>query len=46
MRQELTGGEAYIIERKLADPRVELQQQRQRLTDTTGGTQNGDLGRL
>ena len=41
-----TWGHADIIEGELADPWVQLQQQRERLTDTTGGTEDGDLGVL
>jgi hypothetical protein len=37
---------ADIIEGELGDPRVQLEQQRQWLTDTTGGTEDGDLGVL
>lgn len=35
-----------IVQSELADARVELQQQGQRLADTTGGTEDGDLGCL
>ena len=41
-----TRTEFDIIEGQLADTRVELHQQGQRLTDTTSGTENGNLGGL
>jgi hypothetical protein len=41
-----TGRKADVVERELADSGVELQEQRQRLADTSGGTEDGDLGRL
>jgi hypothetical protein len=41
-----TGRKADVVERELADSGVELQEQRQRLSDTSGGTEDGDLGRL
>jgi hypothetical protein len=43
-RLEHTGSQADIVERELANPGVELEQQRQGLTNTTGSTENGDLG--
>lgn len=42
----LTRATADIVKSKLANTGVELHQQRQRLTDTTGGTEDGDLGGL
>lgn len=42
----LTGGEADVVERELADARVELEEERERLADTAGSTEDGDLGRL
>ena len=41
-----TGGKADVVERQLGDARVQLEQQRERLADTTGGTEDGDLGGL
>jgi hypothetical protein len=41
-----TGSKTDVVEGELADSWVELQEQRQRLTDTTSGTENGDLGVL
>jgi hypothetical protein len=41
-----TGGEADIVEGQLGDPGVELQEKRQRLANTTSGTEHSDLGRL
>ena len=38
-----TGGASDIVEGELRDERVELHEQSQRLTDPTGGAQNGDL---
>jgi len=35
-----------IVQRKLAHPRVELQEEGQRLPDTTRGTQNSNLSSL
>jgi hypothetical protein len=43
---EHTGREADVVEGELGNPGVELQQQGKRLADTTGGTEDGDLGRL
>lgn len=43
---KLTGCKADIVERELANPRVELQQQRQRLANATSSTQNRHLRRL
>lgn len=42
----LTGCEADVVEGELANARVELEQEGERLADTTGGTEDGDLGRL
>ena len=41
-----TGSTADIVESELRNTGVELQQQRERLANTTGGTENGDLGGL
>jgi hypothetical protein len=41
-----TGSKTDVVEGKLGNPWVELQEQGQWLTDTTGGTENGDLRRL
>jgi hypothetical protein len=41
-----TGGKADVVERQLGDARVQLKEQRERLADTTGGTEDGDLGGL
>lgn len=41
-----TGGEADVVERQLAHAGVELEQQRERLANATGGTEDGDLGGL
>jgi len=43
---EHTRSQADIVERKLANPGVELQEEGQRLANTTRGTKDGDLGRL
>jgi hypothetical protein len=43
---ELTGRKADVVEGQLGDPGVELEQQGERLTNATGGTEDGDLGRL
>jgi hypothetical protein len=42
----LTGCEPDVVEGKLADSRVELQQEGQRLANATGSTENSDFGRL
>ena len=41
-----TRSTADIVESELRNTGVELQQQRERLANTTGGTENGDLGGL
>lgn len=41
-----TRATADVVKSKLANTRVELHQQRQRLADTTCSTENGDLGSL
>jgi hypothetical protein len=41
-----TGSTADIVEGELRNTGVELQEQGQRLANTTGGTENGDLGGL
>lgn len=41
-----TGSETDIIESKLRDARVELEEQGQRLSDTAGSTEDCDLGVL
>ena len=41
-----TGCALDIEKGELADTRVELQEEGQRLSDTTSGTENGDLGEL
>lgn len=41
-----TGCQADIVECELADTWVELQEKRERLSDTTGGTEDDDLGEL
>jgi hypothetical protein len=41
-----TGSTADIVESELGNTGVELQQQGERLANTTGGTENGDLGGL
>jgi hypothetical protein len=43
---ELTRSTLDIVESKVGNAGVELQQQRERLANTTGGTENGDLGGL
>lgn len=40
---ERTRSKADIVESELANPGVELQQQRQWLANATSGTENGDL---
>jgi hypothetical protein len=42
----LTGRKADVVEGELANPGVELEEERERLADTTGGTEDGDLGGL
>lgn len=42
----ITLGEPDIVERKIGNTRVELQQKRQRLANTTSGTQDSDFGVL
>ena len=42
----LTGGEADVVEGELANARVELEEEGERLANTTGGTEDGDLGGL
>jgi len=37
---------ADVIEGQLGDAGVELEKERQRLADATGGTEDGDLGEL
>lgn len=41
-----TGSTTDIVESELRNTGVELQQQGERLANTTGGTENGDLGGL
>jgi hypothetical protein len=41
-----TGSSTDIIESEFSNSRIELQQKRQRLADTTSSTENGDLGEL
>jgi hypothetical protein len=41
-----TGSKTDVVEGELADSGVELKEQRQRLANATGGTEDGDLGRL
>ena len=41
-----TGTAADVVQRKLRDARVELEQQRQGLANATGSTKDGDLGVL
>lgn len=41
-----TGSSTDIIESEFGNSRVELQQKRQRLADTTSSTENGDLGEI
>lgn len=45
-RWGLTGRETDVVEGELGDPGVELEQQRQRLANATGGPEHSDLGRL
>ena len=42
----LTGSATDIVESELSDTGVELQEKRQRLTNTTTSTENGNLGGL
>lgn len=42
----LTGCHADIVEGKVSDTRVELEQEGERLANATGGTQNSHLGQL
>lgn len=46
VRGNLTGSTTDIVEGELRNTGVELQQQRERLTNTTGSTEDGDLGGL
>lgn len=46
VHRKRTGSKADIVEGELSDPGVKLEEQRQRLADTTGSTEDGDLGRL
>ena len=41
-----TGSALDIVQRELGHARVELEEERQRLADTTAGTEDGDLGCL
>jgi len=43
---ERTWCQADIVESQLGNTGVQLHQQRQRLTDTSSGTENGDFGGL
>jgi len=43
---EPTGSTADVVKSEVGNTGVELQQQRERLANTTGGTENGDLGGL
>jgi hypothetical protein len=45
-RRQHTGSTTDIVESELTDSGVELQEKRQRLANTTTGTENGDLGGL
>lgn len=42
----LTGSAADIVQSKLGDAGVELEQQRQRLANASGSTEDGNLGQL
>lgn len=42
----LTGRKADVVEGELANPGVELEEERERLANATGGTEDGDLGGL
>jgi hypothetical protein len=46
MRDLLTGSSTDVVEGEVRDPLVELQEKRQRLSDTTSSTEDGDLGVL
>lgn len=41
-----TGSAADVVEGEVGDTGVQLHEQGERLADTTGGTENGDLGEL
>ena len=41
-----TGAAFDVVERKLGDARIELQEEGQRLADTTAGTEDDDFRRL
>lgn len=41
-----TGSAADIVESKLSNPRVKLEEEGERLTNATGSTKDGDLGVL
>lgn len=45
-RRQHTGSTTDVVEGKLSDSGVELQEKRQRLANTTTGTEDGDLGGL
>ena len=40
------GGTANVVEGELSDAGVELEEERQRLSDSTAGTEDGNLGEL
>lgn len=42
----LTWSSTDIVESELSNTRVELEEEGQRLANSTGGTENGDLGEL
>jgi len=42
----LTWSTTDVVEGKVGDTWVELEEERQWLSDTTGSTENGDLGEL
>jgi hypothetical protein len=41
-----TGSATDVVESKLSNSGVELEEERQRLSNTTGGAENGNLGEL
>jgi hypothetical protein len=46
VREELTWSSADVVESELSHAWVELEEQRQRLSNSTGSTEDGDLREL
>jgi hypothetical protein len=45
-KRKRTGSSTDVVESKLSHTGVELEEERERLANTTGGTENGNLGKL